>query len=395
MNKKISEALEDLRPHVGNKCAWLIVSMYELGNHAKFLTPFDIPVHADKDLQEEMCRIALREFGTKLALRTSPTHSMPGILESHFDLQTKEEIFKAIEEVKRVWDSEISVLWRKKFCPEAELAFILQECIEAERYGVLFTHDPVTGESKVSASWSGNRGYAVGGKSTQKMKDLSDTQKDKLRDFANRAIELFEMPLDIEFAFLDDILYILQIRPLKLSTSARLKAVSDFLEKEKISWDDARKMFTVEELTTEKRNARIYDFDTSTPLGTGVAASAGVVTGKANLGKGKGGILFVKELDGKNENELFASIALVSSESSKESHGAIRARERKVPAVVEIGFTIEKDHVRFDNGEKVREGETVTIDGTLGRVYRGKVKKSYDESVSIAVNFLNRMTDVS
>ena len=59
------------------------------------------------------------------------------------------------------------------------------------------------------------------------------------------------------------------------------------------------------------------------------------------------------------------------------SHAAVVARGMGKPAVVgcsEIEISQEGEHFTTKSGEKVMKGETITIDGTTGTVYRGEVR---------------------
>ena len=55
------------------------------------------------------------------------------------------------------------------------------------------------------------------------------------------------------------------------------------------------------------------------------------------------------------------------------SHGAVQARIMGIPAVVGVDMKIEEGMIRIGDLE-IKEGEYVTIDGTNGNIYKGKVK---------------------
>lgn len=219
---------------------------------------------ADKDIRAELLSQIFQAFQAlnleKVAVRSSSTTedllqaSSAGIYKTSLNI-TKEELIGAIKEgFKSVYDSgALTYRLARTIEERAEMAIIVQEMINAEISGVLFTRNPLNnnsnefvvnatfglGEPLVSGKIPGDT-YIIGRESdeiiesiiTQKdtiltldgevspaerissARTLSDSQINQLVQVGKEVEKLFSSPQDIEFAIKDGKIWVLQSRPI-------------------------------------------------------------------------------------------------------------------------------------------------------------------------------------
>ncbi len=103
-----------------------------------------------------------------------------------------------------------------------EIAVVVQEMIESVYSGVLFTKDPVTGEDKLVTEYIEGLGEAlVSGKADPKQIIWSPGEKieapfsmEQLTQLAEKIKKTFETPQDIEWAWADNKIWLIQTRPI-------------------------------------------------------------------------------------------------------------------------------------------------------------------------------------
>jgi len=170
----------------------------------------------------------------------------------------------------------------------------------------------------------------------QSEQKLSDEDIIALAKLGKSLEDLYEFPQDIEWASHDDSFFIVQSRPV---TTLRVKE-------------------TFAEIKAE-------------PLLTGEGASLGIASGIARivhdatqLEKVKQGDALVAEMTSPDfVPAMKRASAIVTDKGGKTSHAAIISRELGIPCVVgtEKGTQI------------LKNGQEITVDGSRGRVYRGRL----------------------
>jgi phosphoenolpyruvate synthase/pyruvate phosphate dikinase len=109
---------------------------------------------------------------------------------------------------------------------------------------------------------------------------------------------------------------------------------------------------------------------TGAPLAAGLAASPGIAQGTIAReidvnGSGIPGrplVLLRPETSPHDLPAMRRAAAVITEKGGLTSHAAIVARELKIPCVVGCGEL-----------KSIRDGEEVTVDGTTGAVYRGRL----------------------
>jgi phosphoenolpyruvate synthase/pyruvate phosphate dikinase len=120
------------------------------------------------------------------------------------------------------------------------------------------------------------------------------------------------------------------------------------------------------------------------PLATAIGASPGCGVGRIALSAAKAAeyqasgepyVLVVNEVHSEEVSSVRSSQALLSVEGGRTSHSAIVAANCGAPCVIAEKVRIQKDdRTVFIGGLKLAEGDWLSLDGTKGIVYAGKIE---------------------
>ncbi|MFQ5901513.1 MAG: PEP/pyruvate-binding domain-containing protein, partial [Thermodesulfobacteriota bacterium] len=293
--------------------------------------------------------------------------------------------------------------------------------------GVAFTRDPSTGEKRFVGEYLINaQGEdVVAGIRTpspiSKLKEEMPDVFDQLEGIYRRLESHYRDMQDIEFTTEEGKLYLLQTRTGKRTAASALKIAVDMADEKLISKEEA--VSRVDPLAIDKllhpqidpEEEKKYEI-----IARGLSASPGVATGVAVLsadkavkltkGSDKGVITVKEETIGPADNPssvegiLGETFVLVSSETTPEdiagmevsqgiltarggmtSHAAIVARERGKAAVVGCeSIEIDDKNKLFKVGDIIiREGDFITIDGSTGKVFKGKIPTIDSEIIRV------------
>jgi len=190
-------------------------------------------------------------------------------------------------------------------------------------------------------------------KSFQKQQKITESEILELVSLAKKIEAHYRYPQDIEWAKADSKIYIVQTRPITTIKSSDLEKISGVEDEIKIPLPTSH---------------------LSPPLLTGIAASPGQAIGPVQI------ISSPKELDKIKKGDVLVTTittpdfvpgmkracAIVTDTGGRTSHAAIVSRELGIPAIVgtELATKTLKNH------------EIITVDGTNGKVYQGKINLS-------------------
>jgi pyruvate, water dikinase len=364
--------------------------------HRIHQTPMPDSIRQDLDAAyKELCHRTghtSMEAGVLVAVRSSATMedsaqaSFAGMNRSFLNVRGADQL---AARVKDVWASLYSprvIFYRKRLglVGEPEIAAIVQEMVDAEKSGVAFSVDPTSGDADlmvIEAAFGlgevvvagevepdnyvvskrdlsikqihiGHKSYkltrdpASGNVRTELSSEEADSQvlsEDEIRRVAElvRAAErYYTTPQDIEWAIDADRLFIVQSRP--ITTLGEQQEPAESVE------------------TTER-----------VELVKGLGASPGEASGKVRL------ISTPDDAERLNEGDILVTqmtspdwvpymrkaAAIITESGGMTSHAAIVSRELGVPCVVGArGAT-----------SLLKDDSTVTVDGTSGLVYEGRV----------------------
>lgn len=352
----------------------------------------------EQDLSERLSELILEEYDANfsddvmVAVRSSATSedseedSFAGQQDTYLNVQRS----NLVDKVKQCWASmftERACVYREKrdiSHDEAEMAVIVQEMVDADVSGVMFTNHPITGEDKlvVESAWGLGEGVVSGeitpdrfvvdnengdiiekelptkkqmfqwdGSDTsikdvpsnkRESRTLDDSNLSHLTDIANQIRENHGDPQDIEWAISDGNVYVLQSRPIT----------------------------SIEEDTENLQSSEVSDF-----LVKGLGASPGIDSGSIynsdrSIGDISEGDILVAETTTPDMVPLMQKAnAVVTDKGGLTSHAAIVSRELGVPAVVGTE----------DATEELENGDFVTVDGDKGVVERGHIRNQTGE----------------
>ncbi len=313
-----------------------------------------------------------------------------------FPSDPKEQLMGAIEAVFRSWDNPRANVYRRdNDIPYSwGTAVNVQMMVfgnmgETSGTGVAFTRDPGTGEQALMGEFLLNaqgEDVVAGIRTPQKISELEKVMPEVFQQFKTICSTLenhYRDMQDMEFTIEDKKLYMLQTRNGKRTAAAALKIACDLVDEGMISEEQAVLMIDPRNLDTllhpQFAPAALKE---TKAIGRALAASPGAAAGK---------VVFTAE-DAKSWHEKGEKVVLVRLETSPEdiegmkaaegiltvrggmtSHAAVVARGMGtccVSGCSDINMD-EENKVFTLAGKTYHEGDTISIDGSTGKIYDG------------------------
>ncbi|MCA8961263.1 MAG: pyruvate, phosphate dikinase, partial [Planctomycetes bacterium] len=259
--------------------------------------------------------------------------------------------------------------------------------------GVLFTRNPMTGENELFGDYLLNaqgEDVVAGIRTPKPITDLESELPEhyvRLRDIARTLERHYGDMQDIEFTIERGELWILQTRNGKRTSQAAIRIAVDLVNEGRIPRSEALLRVRPEDV-----DALLHPrFDVEAQRGSdhhrlaeGVNASPGAAVGIAIFdadtaeARGRDGesVILVRPFTRPDDvHGMLAAKGLLTTEGGATSHAAVVARQFGVPCVVGArALTIDVDSRTVSVGDHVvREGEWLSLDGTTGQVYLGRI----------------------
>jgi pyruvate,orthophosphate dikinase len=217
----------------------------------------------------------------------------------------------------------------------------------------------------------------------------------ELREITDRLERHYKDVQDFEFTVEEGKLYMLQTRSGKRTGLAAVRIATDLVDEGIITKKEALKLVEPEAL--EQLLHPIFDpaerrkYET---VAKGIAASPGAACGQvvfeadnavAWTQKGKRVLLVRMETSPDDVHGMKVSQGILTATGGRTSHAAVVGRQMGKPAVVGCGaLKIDMREKKFEVGGKtVQEGDTVSIDGTLGEVILAEVPTAPSEVIRV------------
>ncbi|MDD5979756.1 MAG: pyruvate, phosphate dikinase [bacterium] len=318
-----------------------------------------------------------------------------------FPTDPKEQLISAIKAVFKSWNNERAITYRRlNDIPSSwGTAVNVQEMVFGNKNnnsatGVAFTRNPATGEKVLYGEYLVNaqgEDVVAGIRTPKSIINLKQEFPDCYNEFTKIADTLekhYHDMQDMEFTIEDNKLYILQTRNGKRTGTAAVKIAMDLLkenmidEKEAILMVDAK---TLDQLLHKTFNKELLK--NAEKIAEGLPASPGSAYGKICFDA-----KHVKYLANNNEKNLI----LVRDETSPEdieginiangiltlrggttSHAAVVARGMGTCCVCgcsSLKIDYENKTLETDSGIILHEDDYISLDGTTGYVYLGKIE---------------------
>ncbi len=267
--------------------------------------------------------------------------------------------------------------------------------------GVAFSRNPATGENKFYGEWLVNAqgedvvagirtpnplNEATKNPQNEHMASLEKEWPDvykQLDDIRLRLEKHYKDMQDIEFTIQEKKLYMLQCRNGKRTGTAALNMAMDMLGEKLIDAETAvmrvapaqldELLHPIVDPAAEKKAAPIA---TGLPAGPGGAVGEIVFTSADAVAKAKQGktvILVREETNPEDVEGMRAAMGILTARGGMTSHAALVARGWGKCCIVGAGaLKINmKTRTLSVDGKTLKEGDTITLNGTRGRVYQG------------------------
>lgn len=311
------------------------------------------------------------------------------------------QLWMAIDAVFGSWMNERAIKYRAlNGVKEGELlgtavnivAMVFGNTGEDSGTGVAFTRDPNTGEKQFYGEYLPNaQGEdVVAGTRTPfsltKLQEINPEVYDQLLEIFTKLENHYRDMQDIEFTVEHGTLYLLQTRNGKRTPYASVKIAVDLAEEKRISKEEAIMRVTPEHIETLLHPYFTKEtMESAEVLAKGIAASPGAAAGIVAFDpdtaerlvreEGKTVILVRPETSPEDIAGMAAAQGILTSTGGKTSHAAVVARGMGKTCIVGCE-AVEVDQitrVMKVNGKTIREGEWISIDGTTGEVFMGKL----------------------
>ena len=267
---------------------------------------------------------------------------------------------------------------------------------DASGTGVAFTRDPSTGEAKLYGDYLLNaqgEDVVAGIRNTEEIDKMGDQLPEAYAEFLEITRKLerhYREMQDVEFTIENKKLWMLQTRSGKRTAKAAVKIAVDMANEGLISKEEAILRVTPDQVDTllhPQFDAKAMDDaqKTGKQYAKGVNASPGAAVGQvyfdANTAERmakeeKQAVIMVRPFTKPDDvHGMLAAKGILTSEGGATSHAAVVARQFGVPCVVgaaSIRIDLEKRQMEA-NGVVVKEGDWISVDGTSGNVFVGKI----------------------
>jgi pyruvate, orthophosphate dikinase len=327
-------------------------------------------------------------------------------LNTKFPLNKIDQVRYSLEAVFKSWHSERAIAYRneKNIDHNMGTAAIVQQMVfgnlnENSCTGVVFSRDCLTGEDKLVGEFlpKAQGEDVVSGSVTpfsiSELKQFNKNAYNELYDIAKKLEKQTGQIQDIEFTVEDGKLYILQHRQAVCSPIAAVK----ILEDSTLDHTDLIKQIepktlqeTVSVMTEEKFYANGLSANSGVLTGLVIKDEYDMITYKSKFEEGIAknpnfGWIFYSELTSPEHMPIMNKThGFITEQGGFTSHAAIIARSLNKPCIVGIG-----------NNTYFNSGETITMDGTNGKIWKGEQQVVVNNDLAkSAANYLIKLNDI-
>ncbi len=310
----------------------------------------------------------------------------------------KEQLMGAIKAVFRSWDNPRANVYRR----DNDIPYSWGTAVNVQSMafgnmgddcgtGVAFTRDPATGAKGLFGEFLTNaqgEDVVAGVRTPMKITEMADKFPEAFQQFQEVCATLenhYRDMQDMEFTVEHGKLYMLQTRNGKRTAQAALKIACDLVdegmrtEQEAVAMIDPRNLDTL--LHPQFDAAALK---AATPAGKGLGASPGAACGKIVFSaedaeswaaRGEKVVLVRLETSPEDITGMKVSQGILTVRGGMTSHAAVVARGMGTCCVSGCGANaMDEENKRFTlAGKEYHEGDYISIDGTTGNIYDGKI----------------------
>jgi pyruvate,orthophosphate dikinase len=316
-----------------------------------------------------------------------------------FPQEPENQLLMAVEAVFRSWNNQRAITYRNLYDIPHNLgtAVNVQSMVfgnmgESSGTGVAFTRNPSTGEKKVFGEFLINaqgEDVVAGIRTPLAIDKLNDVMPEIYKEFmesSNTLEQHYKDMQDIEFTIEQGKLYFLQTRNGKRTAEAALRAAVEMVGENLI--DKKTAVMRVDPKSLDQLLHPKFDPDDlkkAVPVAKGLPASPGAATGKiyftadeavAAAKNGEAAILVRKETSPEDIEGMNKAKGILTSRGGMTSHAAVVARGMGKCCVAgcETIYVDEARKTMTIEGKVYTEGDYISLDGSTGNVYIGKIK---------------------
>ena len=315
-----------------------------------------------------------------------------------FPQDPREQLIASITAVFRSWDNPRAIYYRRMNDIPGSWgtavnvqAMVFGNMGDTSGTGVAFTRNPSTGENKMYGEYLINaqgEDVVAGIRTPHPISMMEEELPEAYEDFIRIADQLekhYKDMQDMEFTIEDKKLYILQTRSGKRTATAALRIACELVEdglitkEEAIARIDAK---ALDQLLHPGFDEKVLK--ASTPIGNALPASPGAAAGKVYFtaktakeagDRGERVILVRLETSPEDIEGMHAAEGILTARGGMTSHAAVVARGMGVACVSGCeAIQINEEGKYFTlNGNTIKEGEYISLDGTAGNIYLGDI----------------------
>ena len=317
-----------------------------------------------------------------------------------FPQDPQKQLMEAVRAVFRSWDNPRANTYRRmNDIPYSwGTAVNVQSMVfgnmgETSGTGVAFTRSPSTGEKKLFGEFLMNaqgEDVVAGIRTPQPISTLADTMPDVYQQFVDISTRLeqhYKDMQDMEFTIENGKLYMLQTRNGKRTAQAALKVAVDLVDEGICTKEEA-----VLKVEPQQLDALLHPtfkpeaLKAATPIATGLPASPGAACGavyftaEEAVAAHKTGLKVVlvrQETSPEDIDGMVSAEGVMTARGGMTSHAAVVARGMGtccVAGVTGVKVSEEDKTITFANGTVLHEGDFISLDGSTGNVYVGKIE---------------------
>jgi pyruvate,orthophosphate dikinase len=331
-----------------------------------------------------------------------------------FPEKPEDQLWGAVEAVFRSWGNDRAIAYRKlnRISDNWGTAVNIQAMVFGNMgadsgTGVAFTRDPATGQHQFYGEYLENaqgEDVVAGVRTPKPIAKLAKempkvyTQLDRIQRKLERHYKDMQ---DLEFTIERGKLWMLQTRTGKRTGFAAIRIAVDMVDEKLISKNEALLRIDPEQLNqllqpvfdhAEKRKA----LKEGRVLAKGLPAGPGAATGKVVFSaedaeawtkKGEKVLLTRIETSPEDIRGMAAAAGILTQRGGMTSHAALVARQMGKVCVAGCGnLAIDyKRKLMKVAGKVIKEGDSISIDGTTGQVIAGKVNTKPSEVIQVLV----------
>ncbi|WP_105614068.1 pyruvate, phosphate dikinase [Vallitalea okinawensis] len=312
-----------------------------------------------------------------------------------FPQEPQSQLMEAVTAVFRSWDNPRAIVYRRMNDIPGRwgTAVNVQSMVfgnmgDTSGTGVAFTRNPATGENGMYGEYLINaqgEDVVAGIRTPQPISKLEEDMPEVYEQFMSIAGQLenhYRDMQDMEFTIEDKKLYFLQTRNGKRTAAAALKIAVDLVEEGLITEEEAVMKVDPKQLDQLLHpNFDVASLKAAKVVAKGLPASPGAAAGKvfftaedaaAAKANGEKRVVLVRlETSPEDIEGMYASEGILTVRGGMTSHAAVVARGMGTCCVCGCGdIKIDEEAKTFTvDGQTVKEGDYISLDGSTGNVY--------------------------